>query len=149
MPLVISAQHTRHVPRMRSSVRDCKAAYDFRQDFHLLCRLVQAAAGTVAEALNQMKDGDLLGQNSVVAAKCIAWAVDDGYTHSIIARGLALRRAQAQLASSSLSDSLPDLGPNMRPPTGRAPQYSHLSLLPAHYTPNWNESSCEEGKCLD
>ncbi len=114
----------------------------------MLCRLVQAAAGTVAEALNQMKDSNLLGQNSVVAAKCIGWAVDDGYTRSIIARGLALRRAQAQLASSSLSDSIPDLGPNMRPPTGRAPQYPHLGLLPAHHMANWNDSSCEEGKCL-
>ena len=84
----------------------------------LLCRLIQAAAGAVAAALLQQDRG----QDHAAAAECIAWAVDDGYTRCIVAKGLALQRAQAQLASSSFSESIPDLSGMMGPPPG----LSHL-----------------------
>lgn len=83
-----------------------------------MCRLIQAAAGAVAAALLQQDQG----QDHASAADCIAWALDDGYTRCIVAKGLALQRAQAQLASSSLSESIPDLNGMMAPPPG----FSHL-----------------------
>ena len=83
-----------------------------------LRRVVQAAAGVVAEVLLQLEVRCVPGKDLDIAAQCIAWALDEGYMRCIIARGLALRRAQAKLASSSLSDSIPDLGPNVRPPAG-------------------------------
>ena len=87
---------------------------------HLMRRVVQAAAGVVAEVLLQMTDQykRLLGEHLGRAARCITWAVDEGHTRCIISKGLALRRAQAQLAGSSLNDSIPDLGFNMRPSKG-------------------------------
>ena len=72
----------------------------------------------VAEVLVQTEDRSALGETFSHAARCISWAVDEGYMRCIISKGLALRRAQAQLAGSSLSDSIPDLDPNMRPPKG-------------------------------
>ena len=83
----------------------------------------------LAEVLVQWEDDrsmlleDDFGLDFGRAARCISWAIDEGYTRCIISRGLALRRAQAQLAGSSLSDSVPNLGPNMRPPKGSTPQW--------------------------
>ena len=81
-----------------------------------LCRLMQAAACTLTDLLRHQEDLD--SQALQGAAGCIAWAIDDGYLRVIIAAGMALRHAQARLASSSLNEAIPDLGPHMGAPAG-------------------------------
>ena len=81
-------------------------------------RLVQRAAGVVAQVLLQRQNRSRLGESTGDVVRCITWAVDEGYMRCIISKGLALRHAQDKLASSSLSDSIPDLGFNLQPPKG-------------------------------
>ena len=81
-----------------------------------LCRLMQAAACTLTDLLQHQEKLD--SQTLQGAAGCIAWAIDDGYLRVIIAAGIALQRAQAKLASSSLNEAIPDLGPHMGAPAG-------------------------------
>ncbi len=103
---------------MLIALSGCSGVIHIHPVYLLLCRLVQAAAGVVAEVLLQTEDRSPLDKDLDTAARCVVWALDEGYMRCIISRGLALRRTQAKLASSSLSDSIPDLSPNMRPPAG-------------------------------